>query len=67
MGLNEKPMTYERIEKKKVMLILCNEDAGHKNRGGGSGTMQSFRSDIGACVDVIKSKTNMSTYGIELY
>ena len=67
MGLNEKPMIFERIEKTKMMIQFCNGHTGHKNGGTGSGTLKPFRSDSGACVDVSKSNTRMSTYDIGMY
>ena len=56
MGLNE-----------KHMLRLRNDHTGHENGGTGSGTLNPFRSDSGACVDVSKSKTKMSMYDSDMY
>ena len=49
------------------MIRLRNHHTGHKNGGTGSGTLKPFRSDSGACVDVSKSNTRMSTYDIGMY
>ena len=67
VGLNEKHMACERIEKKKVTIRLRNDHTGHENGGTGSGTLKPFYSDSGACVDVSKSNTRMSTYDIGMY
>ena len=67
VGMNEKHMACEIIEKNKVMIRLRNDHTGHKNGGTGSGTLKPFHSDSGACVDVSKIKTRMSTYGSGMY
>ena len=67
LGLNEKHMTCERIETNTVMIRMRNDHTGHENGGTGSGTLNPFRSDSGACVDVSKSKTKMSMYDSDMY
>ena len=60
-------MACERIETNKVMIRLQNDHVGHENGDTGSGTLKSFHSESGACVEVSKTNTRMSTYDSVMY